>query len=138
MSRQDLDLVLNEGLTTAAKFIEKSGEFYPFGVVKTQSGEIRHIQVLVEESRPASSIVSEMLRTSLSQGGRAGKYETVAIVSNVEITDRETGRKTDAICVEIDDKNSEPILCYVPYEMEDEIPNLGDIRATSGTKIAFA
>ena len=132
-----MDEILNDGINTAAHFIEKSGEFYPFGVVKTSSGEIRHIQVLTNEIRPASSSVSESLKTSLRQGGSTGDYETVAIVSHVELTDRDTGVKSDAISVEIDDRTTDPILCYIPYRMEHGVPILGDVKAGPGGRIAF-
>lgn len=138
MSRQDMDLILNDGVNTAVHFIEKNGEFFPFGVVKTKKGEIRHIQAMTEDSRPTSNSVSEFLRVSLKKGGMAGDYDTVAIVSNVGITDRETGHLTDAISIAIDDKNSNPILCYIPYEIEHGIPVLGDIKSGAGSRIAFA
>ncbi|MGK6321438.1 hypothetical protein [Sphingomonas sp. DT-204] len=138
MSRQDMDLLLSDGINTAVYFLEKSGEFYPFGVVKTKLGEIRHIQVLAEDSRPISSSVSESLKISLRQGGSTGDYETVAIVSNVEIADRETGNKSDAISVEIDDIIVDPVLCYIPYKIEDGVLVLGDIKAGVGNRIAFA
>ena len=110
MSRPDMDLVLSDGINTAVHFIEKNGEFFPFGVVKTNKGEIRHIQIMAENARPASDSVSESLKMSLREGGISGDYCTVAIVSNVEITDGETGHKMDAIRVSIDDECSDPIL----------------------------
>jgi len=137
MSRQDMNLLLNDGIETAVHFIEKSGEFYPFGVVKTNQGEIRHIQALMGDSRPASDSVFQILRDSLREGGAKGEFETVAIVSNVELTDRETGDKVDAISIEIDDRGSEPILCYIPYKTEGGEPVLGEIKAGTGVRIAF-
>lgn len=138
MSRQDMDLVLSDGINTAVHFIEKNGEFFPFGVVKTNKGEIRHIQAMMEDARPTSDKVSEALRVSLREGGIAGDYDTVAIVSNVGITDRETGHVADAISISIDDRSSSPILCYVPYELENGAPVLGEIKAGAGARIAFA
>lgn len=132
-----MDLVLSDGINTAVHFMEKSGEFFPFGVVKTNKGEIRHIQAMLEDIRPTPDRVSEVLGESLKEGGVAGHYDTVAIVSNVGITDRETGRVVGAISVLIDDKNSSPILCYVPYEIENGVPILGDIKAGAGARIAF-
>jgi hypothetical protein len=99
MSRQDMDLVLSDGINAAINLIEKSGEFFPFGVVKTSTGEIRHIQAMMEDARPTSDSVSEVLKISLRDGGIAGDYDTVAIVSNVGITDKETGHKMDAISI---------------------------------------
>ena len=138
MSRQDMDLVLSDGINTAVHFIEKNGEFFPFGVVKTNKGEIRHIQAMMEDARPTSDSVSEVLRVSLREGGVTGDYDTVAIVSNVGMTDRETGHVVDAISISIDDKSSNPILCYVPYKIEHGAPVLGDIKAGPGARIAFA
>lgn len=137
MSRQNMDLVLNDGINTAVNFLEKNGEFFPFGVVKTKTDGIRHIQVMMDESRPASSNVSEYLAASLKEGGLLGSYTTVAIISDVKITDKENGHKHDAISVSIDDENSDPILCYVPYRIEEGIPILGEIKAGIGTRIAF-
>ncbi|MEM6857037.1 MAG: hypothetical protein AAF559_04125 [Pseudomonadota bacterium] len=88
MSRKDIDAVLNDGISAAVHFIEKSGEFFPFGVVKTIAGEIRHIQTLMPDALPTSDTVSEALETSLKEGADIGEYNTVAIVSNVEVTDK--------------------------------------------------
>lgn len=137
MSRQDMDLVLSDGINTAVHFIEKSGEFFPFGVVKTNKGEIRHIQAMMKDLRPTSDSVTEVLEASLRDGGIAGEYDTVAIVSNVGLTDKETGHIMDAISISIDDKNSSPILCYIPYEINNGVPVLGDIKAGVGARIAF-
>lgn len=137
MSRQDMDIVLNDGIKAAVHFIEKRGEFYPFGVVKTNRGEVRHIQALTEDSCPTSDIISESLKTSLREGGISGKYETVAIVSNIEFIDKEDGHTSDAISISIDDRSSEPILCYIPYNIVQGSPVLGDIKAGAGIRIAF-
>lgn len=132
-----MDLVLNDGINTAVHFIEKRGEFYPFGVVKTNRGELRHIQALMEDSHPTSDSVSESLRASLRERGDSGEYETVAIVSNIELTDKEEGHKSEAISIEIDDRFSEPILCYIPYSMENGTPMLGDVKVGAGIRIVF-
>jgi len=76
MSRQDMDLILSDGINAAVHFIEKSGEFFPFGVVKTSKGEIRHIQAMMEDVRPSSDSVCEVLKISLKGGGIAGDYDT--------------------------------------------------------------
>jgi hypothetical protein len=133
-----MDLLLNEGISTALHFIEKRGEFYPFGVVKTKFGEIRHVQVLGEATSATPNSASDSLRTSLKKGGAAGDYETVAVVSLVDLTDRETGDRQDAISIEIDDKASNPILCYALYKMQNGSPVIGDIKAGVGKRLAFA
>ena len=133
-----MDLILSDGINAAIHFIEKNGEFYPFGVVKTIGGEIRHIQVLSEDSRLSTDNVSESLKASLKEGGATGEYETVAIVKNIELTEKETGSKSDAISIAIDDKDADPVLCYIPYKIENGVPILGDIKAGSGIRIAFA
>lgn len=137
MSRQDMDLGLSDGVETAVHFLEQSGEFFPFGVVRTNKSEIRHIQATMENARPTSDSVSEVLRASLREGGIAGDYDTVAIVSNVGLTDMETGQELDAIVISIDDKGSDPILCYIPYELDQGAPVLGEIKAGIGARIAF-
>jgi len=138
MSRQDMDLVLSDGVETAVHFLEKNGEFFPFGVVKTNKGEIRHIQAMMESARPTSDSVSEILRASLKEGGIIGDYDTVAILSNVGLTDKETGKEVNAISISIDDKSADPILCYIPYELGRGSPILGEIKAGVGDRIAFA
>ena len=132
-----MDLILSDGINTAVHFIEKNGEFYPFGVVKTIEGEFRHIQALSENTFLTSDKISELLKDSLKEGGSAGKYEAVAIVKNIEITEKETVNKSDAISISIDSKDDNPILCYIPYRIEHGLPVLGDIKAGIGIRIAF-
>jgi hypothetical protein len=92
---------------------------------------------MMEDARPAPDSVSEVLKISLREGGVAGDYDTVAIVSNIRITDRETGNVVDAISISIDDRSSSPILCYVPYKLEHGVPILGDVKAGVGVRMAF-
>lgn len=137
MSREDMNALLNEGIDVAAQFLRKSGEFYPFALVKTQSGEVRHMQALTEAGRPHSRTVRELLEGSLRKGREEQQYGTVAIVSNVELTNRESEDKSDAISLEIDDIESDPILCYVPYKIEADCLNLGEVKASVGQRIVF-
>ncbi len=85
MSNADMDRLLDDGVKTALHFLRTSGEFFPFAVVATQPGDIRHVNMLMEDDRPESDEVKGLLRRSLQSQAADGRIIAAAIVSNVSL-----------------------------------------------------
>jgi hypothetical protein len=138
MGRMELDILLNEGIKAATHFLLKSGEFFPFAVVQTGSGEVRHVQALTEDIRPTAREVIDVLTPRLIMNAKSGLYVAVAIVSPVELTDMETGTTSAAIRLDIEGATSDPVCCYLPYELQLGELTVGEIRAAKGNATIFA
>jgi hypothetical protein len=138
MTRIDMDAVLDESIKTAVHFLEKFGEFFPFAVAKARNGEIRHVQTRGEDERPSSNEVIEVLHRALKTAAQEGEYRTTALVSDFRLRDRNSGKVTDAIRVELEDAEAQPVICYLPYVRVDNALKLGEIKAEKGKSIVFA
>jgi hypothetical protein len=137
MAREDMDLVLNESIKAAAHLLENRGEFFPFAVVRVSDSEIRHVETLGDEERPLSDDVIRILHEGLRAAVLKGEYRTTAIVSDVRLHDKVLGSCSDAIRVSIEDSEDPPVICYVPYEYENSLLRLGEIKAEKGESIIF-
>src|SRR4029078_12300216 len=88
MSKADMDQFLDDGIRTAIHFLETRGEFFPFAVVKTDKGELRHIQALMDDVLPDSDRILESIKFSLKQAAVSGRCVSVAVISNIQLQDR--------------------------------------------------
>lgn len=132
-----MDHVLDEGVRLAVHLLEKNGEFYPFGVVRSVDGEIIHVQGGVEEDRPLSQDVIDILMHGLKKGAEDGRYLTTAVISDVRLRDRSSGQTQDAIRIDLEDKEHHALTCYVPYEQADVRLSLGEVVAESASPAIF-
>ena len=54
VAREEMDALLNEGIETALRFLNKWTEFYPIALGLANEGEIVHIHLQIEEEQPLS------------------------------------------------------------------------------------
>lgn len=137
MSRDEMDSLLNEAIDTSLYFLKKIGEFFPFAVGITTESEIRHIHGYLNEERPASDDVIQMLQNSLKYEVQNGNFHAIAIISDIKLTDSNTDKVVNAIRANIEHKNSNPITCYLPYEIEDGAVSTDKIIALPGPSVFF-
>ena len=137
MASQHLDTLLTEGVTFAASLLKKNGEFFPFAVALTKDGEIRHVQARLEEEQPSSDDVIGFLQKGLRNAVSEGAYCSTAIVSDVKLRDRYSGEDNDAIRVAMEDEDSLPITCYVPYSFSDGVLETKDVISVAGNSFVF-
>jgi len=130
-------MVLDEGIRVATRLLEKNGEFYPFAIVRHAEGELRHLEAGTNDEFPVSDRVIQLLQSGLRDGASTGKYKTTSIVSDVSMRDRVTGITTDAIRVDIDDCEEDPVTCYLPYTIKNTGIEWGNIVAEQGTLVIF-
>lgn len=137
MSRPDMDDLLQEGLDAAAHLLEKSGEFFPFAVVKSAKKEIVHVQAITSEAMPKSDdVIILLIQYIKTLPAYQGAY-TVGIVSDVKLENRKTGKFNDAIRMQIDDRRENPVICYVNYEIKSGVVELGEVVAAKGKRFVF-
>ena len=123
------DEVLQEAIETAAHLLEKQGEFFPFAVVVTRAGEIRHLQSAMGEVRPKSDAVIESIVKAVRNEKLPKKYRCVGIVSNVELHAAAEVPNSEAIRVHIEGDGLGAVICYVPYVIQKDEITLGEVMA---------
>jgi hypothetical protein len=76
--------------------LKKNRALYPFAVTMSETGEIAHLHA---DGGPelASDGVLELLVSGLRESASTGELLAIAIVHNINLTDRKTGTRTDAI-----------------------------------------
>lgn len=137
MNRSDMDALLDDGIKTALRLLEKNGEFFPFAVAMSEQLEIRHVHALMTEDRPPSTAVIDSLLAALREQAVQKELIAAAIVSDVRLTDTKSARKFDAIQVEIEGIDSDPVRCLLPYEIASGEVRQGELTADRGDRRVF-
>jgi len=132
-----MDDLLNSGIRNAVRLLETYGEFFPFGVAMCADGEIALVYPDLREKRPPSDVVIQETVRALSAGVRNGEYVTTGVVSDVRLRDRISGECRDAIRVDVEDRESAPVTCYLPYSRDGPRVKPGTIQAEAGRTVVF-
>jgi hypothetical protein len=115
--RQEGQMLLQTASMLFSDFIKKRGGFLPFAVAFATDGQLSivHLDFSDDEGEPI-----EQLRALLRREITDGKYRSVAVVEEVEITKPQTGQQTRAARVEIEHHAMPPITWYQPFECVGE------------------
>jgi hypothetical protein len=113
-AQDDLDGLLNAALPFAQQMLDEDGEFYPYGVALTDSGEVQMLAGYGGGEQPTSAAILETLVAGL-RGDRetSGDRETIraaALVANVRAKD------SDAVRVELEHRDGHAIIVLLPYQ----------------------
>lgn len=115
----DLDQLLSAAIEAATSMLSADGEFYPFAVALTMAGELVSPAVDPGTEQPDSEDVVELLLDALREGRDI--IRAAALCSDVTLAS-DTGDQ-DAIRVELEAPEREPVTVVVPY---DDGPVLGE------------
>ena len=136
MAHPDMDALLDEGLQVAIHFLEKNGEFFPFGVTIAPDGSVAHTQGYTGNEHPPSQEVIDLLMRGLKSGAASGDYKSTALISDVRVSlDGET--KTDAISVTVEHHEEQPVTCLLPYSKTDSGYEFGELIAQRADSNVF-
>ena len=98
-----MDALLDEGIKVAGYLLEKNSEFFPFAVVMTTGGEVKHIQGWTGEEQPPSMELINLILSGLKRSAQAGEYRTTALISDVRVRQQASDLPTDTVCLQIED-----------------------------------
>jgi hypothetical protein len=136
MAHPDMDALLDESLQVAIHFLEKNGEFFPFGVTMSRAGEIAHTQGWTGDECPPSQELIDLLLRGFVSGAARGDYKATALIYDVRISlDGDT--KTDAIIVTIEHVDDEPVTCFLPYVKNRDAFEFGELVAERAERRVF-
>jgi hypothetical protein len=134
----EIQELLNFMLPQAERLLNEQGEFYPYAVTLDAEGDLAPVDPPVEEEEPDVGTVLVALHEGLREQAAEGAIRASAIAADVTLTDPDSGDTTDAIQVEVDHADAEPMDIYVPYESQPEGVKFGELVAAQGREPVFA
>jgi hypothetical protein len=108
----DLDQLLGASVEAAVQLLAKDGEFYPFALALTAEGEVVAPSVEPDTDHPSAAEVEELLVQALR--GKRADLRAACVCSDVRIRS-DAGEERDAIRIELESPQAEPLVVMVPY-----------------------
>lgn len=133
--RDQLDMLLDLGVSTALDLLTQHKEFYPFGVAMYPNGQIGLVSTEMPTDKPLSDDVIEQLYKNFR--GMKKRYKAIGVVSDVRVTVPSTGKVTDAVRVALEHREAEPVTCLVPYHWSGNDLVQEEVSAESGKDLVF-
>jgi len=107
-AQADLDGLLNAALPFAQQMLDQRGEFFPYGVALTASGEAHMVAGNPGRGeRPASEYVLRTIVEGLRR--QRDDLRAVALVADVRVSD------FDAVRVELEHSEGPSVAVFLPY-----------------------
>jgi hypothetical protein len=91
----------------------------------------------VPEPVDGQQVRLEALRFSLKEWAAQGTLRAAALVDLVQVRPAEDGQATDAVRVQIEHEATASLICYVPYELQDNQWEQGEVWAENGEPFLF-
>ena len=133
--RDEMNDLLNAAVEVATELLESNGEFDPFALALQGDGKVIHLEAEnIEEEAEAETLV-ENLRQTLRE--RLPELRAIAVVADVTVEDEEAEAMTAAVSIQMEHINSDPIDCFVPYEINGDELEMSDLVGEPGTRHIF-
>jgi hypothetical protein len=127
-AQDDLDRLVNVALPFAQQMLAEHGEFFPYGIVVENSGEVRMVAAGSGElEHPASTVVLQNLIDHL-RSERDG-LRAIALVSDV------CSRDSDSVKVELEHSDGHALVVVLPYKTKRlrRGVDYGELAGSSGS-----
>jgi hypothetical protein len=134
---EEIQELLNFLLPQAERMLNEHGEFYPYAAALDADGEMSAVPADIETDDPDVGDVLVALHNGLREQAAEGSIRASAIAADVTLTDPDSGETTDAVQVELDHADGDPVDIYVPYETEPTGVKFGELVAAQGREPVF-
>jgi hypothetical protein len=124
---EHMDALLRFLVPFAQRQIDRSGGFAPFGASMAPDGELK---AMTTDDGDAEAQLAQM-RDDARAEADDGHLLAVGICSDVNLT---TDGFSEAIRIELEHRDAEPITCVLPYRNTDEELVFGEILAIPGDR----
>jgi len=137
-SQDDLNALLNGAVDVATDLLAANSEFVPFALATQASdGEIFHLEPDEDDADLDPEQVAAALAGGLRDAAAQGRWRATAIVADVTLEDDEGEAVTAAIHVSLEHAEDEPVTAVVPYEIDGDQVELGELMAEPGESVVF-
>lgn len=108
----DLDRLLGASVEAAVELLSADGEFYPFALALTAEGDVVSPSVDPGTEHPSSEQVVDLLIGVLREARE--NLRAASLCSDVRIRSQD-GEERDAIRIELEAPQGDPLVVVVPY-----------------------
>ncbi len=139
MATTDLEQLLNAMLPFAQQMLEEHGEFYPFGGQVGADGELALVAPSQAPDEPTSQDLIDTLVESLHERAHQGEIRASGICFDVRVDLPNQPERSDAICVQLEQEDGDPIAVFLPYSRGGNSSGLeyGELFAARGDSSVF-
>ena len=109
----DLDRLLGASIEAAVRMLSADGEFYPFALAMTADGDVISPAVQPSSDHPTADEVAGLLLAALREA--KDSIRAASVCSDVRIR-ADSGEERDAVRVELEAPEQDPVVVVVPYE----------------------
>jgi hypothetical protein len=134
--KDEIEQLLKYLLPFAREKLNRDGEFYPYAAIVAADGELKLVAAAAGEEPDAGDLLLA-LHQELREQAAEGSIRASGIAADVTLTDPDSGETTDAVQVELDHAEAEPVDVYVPYESAEDGIKFGDLVAAEGREPVF-
>lgn len=117
--KEEAELLLGAVLPFAEQQLQKYGEFFPFSAMLV-NGEIQMLTTYDGDEHPESQKVIDDTEQMLTRRAKNGECEATALVYTAFIRNPETGKKEDAVCVNLDHKDDYTVTVVYTYLLDEK------------------
>jgi hypothetical protein len=135
---EEIQELLNFLLPFAEEMLSKNGEFYPYAASVAADGEVTAVATELGDDAPDVTDLLVTLHARLREEAADGSIRASGIAADVTLTDPDSGETTDAVQVELDHAEADPLDIYVPYETTGDSIKFGELVAAEGREPVFA
>ena len=136
-AKDEIEELLNFLLPVAEEELSRAGEFYPYAAMVAADGELKSVSAATgEEPEVADLLVA--LHDELRAHAADGSIRASGIAADVTLTDPDSGETTDAVQLELDHAEGDPVDIYVPYETVGNEVKFGELVTAAGRQPVFS
>jgi hypothetical protein len=126
MSRENLEILLNEVLPLARQQLERTGRLVPFAAALDREEELE-IHMPHGGGPADAEELADVLRAALRDGAEGDDYFATALCLDVRAQRASDSEPVDAICIELE-APGEALAAFLPYVRRDAgRPAFGEI-----------
>ena len=137
MKKEDCEALISIALRFGEVLLKKNKEFYPYGVVILSDDTVEFTAAYNDDVHPESQIVIDGLTKIHQNLAKEDKIKASVIAWDGRVTDEE-GNQTDAIMINLEYKDGDPIMAYLPYKFSFlKKVKFGQMQYAKGNKNIF-
>ena len=135
--QEEIEELLNYLMPFAEERLSRDGEFYPYAAMVSADGEVQSVTAATGEDPEVADLLVA-LHAELRAQAADGSIRASGIAADVTLTDPDSGETTDAVQLELDHANGDPVDVYVPYETAPDGVKFGEPVSAAGREPVFA
>lgn len=116
MAKEDLEKLLNVLFEFAMEMLGKHGEFFPFGAQMDLNGQVACVGGHTGVEQPAPQEIIALLIKGFGQAAQRDEIRAAGMCYDVRISPTGDGKKSDAVCAQLEHKDGEVRMIYLPYK----------------------